>query len=206
MLLTARTRSHRRHVRPGRKNLDRIDGEEGQLSKNSCRKPFVDIYRQAKHDTFLCRVCKLQSSIKGAAVATCTKQMMNSSWPSMGRGISQRRHNEPLEFENLRALTSSDASFTGESGSQSQPCRVYSWHHLGDCVRAPPRSEDPEQLARFDTPPPPWSSQTAEVWRSLHCGTDRAQCSVTLDLCRRQGPYADRVDTATQAQIISQRA
>ena len=173
MLLTARTRSHRRHVRPGRKKLDRIDGEEGQLSKNSCRKPFVDIYRQAKHDTFLCRVCKLQSSIKGAAVATCTKQMMNSSWPSMGRGISQRRHNEP------RVRESHSPHIFGRKLHRRvrEPVTTVSGIFLAPFGRlrsSPTKIRGSGATCTLRHPPPPWSSQTAEVWRSLHCGTDRA--------------------------------
>ena len=114
---------HYIEVKSNRKHSDPIDrGEERQL--RSVVGSLSWISRQARPD-ILYRVSKLQSSIKGATVATLHEANKVLEIALKGKTLKLRYRNGPFDFENLGVLTASDASFAGESKDRSQQGRIH---------------------------------------------------------------------------------
>eukprot|EP00439_Symbiodinium_sp_Y106_P048297 s2973_g6.t1 len=114
---------HYIEVKSNRRHSDLIDrGEERQL--RSVVGSLSWISRQARPD-ILYRVSKLQSSIKGATVATLREANKVLEIALKGKTLKLRYRNGPFDFENLGVLTASDASFAGESKDRSQQGRVH---------------------------------------------------------------------------------
>ena len=114
---------HYIEVKSIRKHSDPIDrGEERQL--RSVVGSLSWISRQARPD-ILYRVSKLQSSIKGATVATLHEANKVLEIALKGKTLKLRYRNGPFDFENLGVLTASDASFAGESKDRSQQGRIH---------------------------------------------------------------------------------
>ena len=110
-------------VKSNRKHSDPIDrGEERQL--RSVVGSLSWISRQARPD-IMYRVSKLQSSIKGATVATLHEANKVLEIALKGKTLKLRYRNGPFDFENLGVLTASDASFAGESKDRSQQGRIH---------------------------------------------------------------------------------
>ena len=102
---------HYIEVKSNRRHSDPIDrGEERQL--RSVVGSLSWISRQARPD-ILYRVSKLQSSIKGATVATLHEANKVLEIALKGKALKLRYRNGPFDFENLGVLTPSDASFAG---------------------------------------------------------------------------------------------
>ena len=97
-------------------------GEERQL--RSVVGSLSWIARQARPD-ILYRVSKLQSSIKGATVATLHEANKVLELALKGKDLKLRYLNGPFQFEKLGVLTASDASFAGETGNRSQQGRIH---------------------------------------------------------------------------------
>ena len=98
-------------IKSNRKPSDPIDrGEERQL--RSVVGSLSWISRQARPD-ILYRVSKLQSSIKGATIATLHEANKVLEMALRGKSLKLRYRNGPFDFENLGVLTASDASSTG---------------------------------------------------------------------------------------------
>ena len=114
---------HYIEVKSNRKHSDPIDrGDERQL--RSVVGSLSWISRQARPD-ILYRVSKLQSSIKGATVATLHEANKVLEIALKGKTLKLRYRNGPFDFENLGVLTASDASFAGESKDRSQRGRIH---------------------------------------------------------------------------------
>ena len=97
-------------------------GEERQL--RSVVGSLSWISRQARPD-ILYRESKLQSSIKGATIATLHEANKVLEMALKGRDLKLRYRNGPFDFERLGVLTASDASFAGEPKDRSQRvCRA----------------------------------------------------------------------------------
>ena len=89
-------------------------GEEKQL--RSVVGSLSWIARQARPD-ILCRVSKLQSSMKGATASTLKEANKVLELALNGMDLKLRYKNGPFNFQELGVLTASDASFAGEPGS-----------------------------------------------------------------------------------------
>jgi hypothetical protein len=106
-----------------RKHSDLVDrGEERQL--RSVVGSLAWISRQARPD-IMYRVSKLQSSIKGATVATLNEANKVLELALKGKNLNLRYRNGPFDFEKLGVLTASDASFANEPNSRSQQGRIH---------------------------------------------------------------------------------
>ena len=124
-------------------------GEEKQL--RSVVGSLIWITHQARPD-ILYRVSPLQSSIKGATASTLEKANKVLELALNGMGLKLRYKNGPFHFQSLGVLTASDASFAGESGTQSQQ----GWIHF---LVPAPRLLDP-RCCEYDVMVESFSSTT----------------------------------------------